>query len=88
MTEWTVTVTAPAQRSLHRVPAKVIPAIIEFMRGPVADNPYRVGGHLGDELAGCLSARVGVYRILYDIDEEEHRVELFRIGHRSTVYRP
>lgn len=30
--------------------------------------------------------RVGDYRAVYTIDDEEHRVEITRIRHRSEVY--
>ncbi|MBU0702017.1 type II toxin-antitoxin system RelE/ParE family toxin [bacterium] len=31
--------------------------------------------------------RVGVYRILYDIDDRTHTVTVYRIKHRRDVYR-
>jgi len=31
--------------------------------------------------------RVGVYRILYDIDDKTHTVTVYRIKHRYDVYR-
>ena len=31
--------------------------------------------------------RVGVYRILYDIDDEARTVTIYRVGHRREVYR-
>ncbi|MFH1897669.1 MAG: type II toxin-antitoxin system RelE/ParE family toxin [Candidatus Desantisbacteria bacterium] len=31
--------------------------------------------------------RVGVYRILYDIDDKTHTVTIYRIKHRRDVYR-
>ena len=32
-----------ARRALGRLPEKVATAAIEFVYGPLADNPYRVG---------------------------------------------
>lgn len=34
------------------------------------------------------SARRGVYRIVYEIDDAEHLVIVYRIEHRATAYRP
>ncbi|OIP40601.1 hypothetical protein AUJ95_04360 [Candidatus Desantisbacteria bacterium CG2_30_40_21] len=31
--------------------------------------------------------RVGVYRVLYDIDDKTHTVTVYRIKHRREVYR-
>ena len=39
-------------------------------------------------LAGMRSARRGVYRIIYEIEETERLVVVYRIEHRATAYRP
>lgn len=52
------------------------------------------GGRLHRELAGLRSARRGVYRIIYEIDDTERiddaerLVIVHRIEHRATAYRP
>jgi mRNA-degrading endonuclease RelE of RelBE toxin-antitoxin system len=58
------------------------------MLGALLDNPHRLGGMLQRELAGMRSARRGVYRIIYEIDQAERVVIVHRIEHRATVYRP
>ena len=80
-------VTAPAERQLARLPEGTAAAIVEFMLGPFAENPHRVGGRLQRELAGLHSARRGAYRVVYEIDEDQHAVIVLRIDHRSRVYR-
>lgn len=81
-------VTGPAERQLGRLPEGTAAAIVEFMVGALVADPYRVGGPLQRELAGVRSARRGVYRIVYEIAEQEHLVVVHRIEHRSTAYRP
>ena len=76
-----------ARRELSRVPPRIIPAIIEFAYGDLAAFPRRVGKPLERELAGSFSARRGSYRILYDIDDGNHRVLILRVAHRAHVYR-
>lgn len=80
-------VTAPAERQLGRLPEGTAAAIVEFMLGALVENPYRVGGRLQRELAGLHSARRGAYRVVYEIDEDQHAVIVLRIDHRSRVYR-
>ena len=80
-------VTRPAERQLSRLSEGVAAAIVEFMLGPLVENPYRIGGPLQRELAGLRSARRGAYRIIYQIHGDEHLVVVHRIDHRSTVYR-
>ena len=81
-------VTGPAERQLNRLPEGIAAAIVEFMLGALVDSPHRLGGPLQRELAGMRSARRGVYRIIYEIDEAERVVIVYRIEHRATVYRP
>lgn len=77
-----------AQRGLHRLPAKLATAVIEFITGPLAANPARLSKPLTKELADYRSARRGDYRVLIRIDEADHRVVVVRIDHRAQVYRP
>jgi mRNA-degrading endonuclease RelE of RelBE toxin-antitoxin system len=81
-------VTGPAEHQLNRLPEGTAAAIVEFMLGALVDNPHRLGGPLQRELAGMRSARRGVYRIIFEIDEAERGVIVHRIEHRATVYRP
>lgn len=78
---------ATARRDLHKMPPRIVPAIIEFVYGDLARNPQRVGKPLERELTGFHSARRGPYRIVYLINEEKIVVELLRIDHRADVYR-
>lgn len=81
-------VTGPVERQLNRLPEGTAEAIVEFMLGALPDSPHRLGGALQRELAGTPSARRGVYRIIYEIDESERVVIVHRIEHRATAYRP
>ena len=84
---WRIQVDSAARRGLHRLPAKVAAAVIEFITGPLAENPDRLSKPLRDELAGHRSARRGDYRILIRIDTGAHTVLVVRIDHRADVYR-
>ena len=82
-------VTAPAARAIHEtLPEAVAFAVIDFITGPLLENPLRVGAALRGELEGIWSARRGTYRILYRIDQENHEVIVLRVGHRRDIYRP
>ena len=85
---WTVGLSSSAIRDLDRIPPRVVPAILEFLYGPLAEQPRRVGKPLRNDLAGEWSARRGSYRVLYDVNEDEHLITVTRIGHRADVYRP
>jgi len=56
----------------------------EFVNGPLAAEPYRVGKALRYELEGYLSARRGQYRVVYRV--VDNTVQILRVDHRRTVY--
>jgi mRNA interferase RelE/StbE len=81
-------VTGPAERQLNRLPDGTAAAIVEFMLGALVENPHRLGGALQRELVVMRSARRGVYRLIYEIDDTERLVIVHRIEHRAMSYRP
>lgn len=82
---FTLRVTGPAARALAgRLPEKIATAAYEFMVTALLDNPHRVGKRLLlPPYAGTWSARRGSYRILYEIDEEQHFVTVTAVEHRG-----
>lgn len=75
---------ATAQRTLGRLPEKVATAVVEFVYGPLADNPHRAGKALRFQLEGLHSARRGDFRIVHRISE---KVTILAVEHRADVYR-
>ena len=86
MNEWEVGWTATGTNSLRHLPEKAGTAAIEFVYGPLAANPRRVGKAQRFELEGMHVARRGDYRVIYEIDDDAHRVIISVIEHRSQVY--
>jgi mRNA-degrading endonuclease RelE of RelBE toxin-antitoxin system len=82
-----VTVTATAARDLQRLPEMVASACVEFIFGPLLDNSHRLGKRLPGDLAGLRSARRGDYRVIYTVDDRDHRIGVVHIARRSDVYR-
>lgn len=77
-----------ARRQLtEAVPESVAVAAYEFIVGPLLVNPQRVGRRLRPPLDDRHSARRGTYRVIYRIDDEQHRVTVVGIMHRSDAYR-
>lgn len=88
MSGWSVQLTSAAARGMDRLPPRVIPAVIEFLYGPLTDEPRQVGRPLRGDFSGLLGARRGDYRILYEIREEPRIVVVHRVAHRADAYRP
>lgn len=79
----------PAARGLHNaLPPAVAAAVVEFIFGPLAANPHRVGHPLRNELEGHWSARRGEYRVIYTINDTTVTVTVVHLAHRRDVYRP
>ena len=78
---WTPT----AKRALRRLPEKVATAAIEFIYGPLSENPHRVGKALRFEFEGLHSARRGDFRVVYRVTDI---VTIVAIDHRADIYRP
>lgn len=83
-----VELTKAARRDLHRLPTRVAFAVVEYIEGPLVMNPHRVGKILRDDPTERRSARVGVHRIIYRIDDKIQVISVARIAHRTDIYRP
>ncbi|MDN5915792.1 MAG: type II toxin-antitoxin system RelE/ParE family toxin [Pseudonocardia sp.] len=84
--ELVISPTARRQLTEH-LPESVAFAAYEFIVGPLLDNPQRVGKRLRPPLDDRHSARRGTYRVLYRIDEKQHRVTVVGVVRRSDAYR-
>ena len=85
---WELAVAGPARRAIDRLPNKVAVAVLDFLLSPLLENPQRVGKPLRGELAGLYSARVGTYRVVYEIGDDDHVVRVVYTDHRADIYRP
>jgi len=70
------------------LPEKAASAIVEFLLGPLTDDPVRVGHPLRRELEGLWAARRGPYRVVDEVDEDTRQIRVLRVDHRADVYRP
>ncbi|TFV57002.1 type II toxin-antitoxin system RelE/ParE family toxin [Geodermatophilus sp. DF01-2] len=84
---YTVVLSAAAKGAIERdLPKPVAVAVVDFLYGPLAADPHRVGKPLRFELEGYWSARRGQYRVIYSIQDDEVLVRVVRIAHRADVY--
>jgi mRNA interferase RelE/StbE len=83
-----VELTGSARRALEKgLPGAVAVACWEFIRGPLAENPDRVGKALRGQLAGRYAARRGEFRVIYQIFDDRVVVRVINISHRRDAYR-
>ncbi len=83
-----VTIAPTAARQLReRLPEAVAWACFEFIAGPLAEDPHRVGAPLRKPFEGQWRARRGEYRVRYAIDDDARIVYVLDVDHRRNVYR-
>lgn len=77
-----------ARRALtDLLPETVAIAAWEFISGPLASAPRRVGVPLKAPFEGHWSARRGEYRVRYEIHEATDTLRILDIDHRRDAYR-
>ena len=82
---YTDTILRRAQRELANTPATALPHIRDAIRA-LGDDPRPSGCRKLTGREGWR-IRIGVYRVIYEIDDREHSVTVLHIGHRRDVYR-
>ncbi|HET7397346.1 MAG TPA: type II toxin-antitoxin system RelE/ParE family toxin [Intrasporangium sp.] len=83
-----LTISPTARRQLaEHLPDTVAFAAYDFIIGPLLDNPHRVGKRLRPPMEDRHSARRGTYRVVYGIDDDQKRVTVTAVVHRSDAYR-
>lgn len=85
---YTVLLERRAEREFRKLPSDVMARLDVVFRG-LADNPRPSGAvKLSGQMGPGWRVRVGEYRVLYRVDDDQHRVEIYRIKHRREAYRP
>jgi mRNA interferase RelE/StbE len=82
-----IVIPGPVSRAIREeLPEAVAWAVIDFVNGPLLENPHRVGTELRGHLSGIHSAHLATFRIQYVISEEDRTVTLRRVKARSDIY--
>jgi mRNA interferase RelE/StbE len=76
-----------ARQLTERLPEAAASACLEFLYGPLAADPHRVGAPLRKPFEGQWRARRGEYRVRYTVDDENDTVTVMDISHRRDAYR-
>ncbi len=78
-------ISTKASSELKRIPKNHQKAIISAL-SEIIENPI-LGKPLTRELIGRFSFRVGIYRIIYKVDQKDRKIIVLRAGHRTKVYK-
>jgi len=83
--KYRVSILRRAQKELANLPSEAFERVRDPLRS-LADDPRPLGCKKLQGREGWR-IRVGNYRVLYKIDDDQHTVEVVHIGHRRDVYR-
>lgn len=84
-----VTLSRQARRALtEELPEAVAVACADFIAGPLAENPQRVGKQLRAPIQNLHSAHRGEFGVIYEIFESRVHAHVLSIKHRRDAYRP
>lgn len=80
-----IKLTARAKKELKNISKMHQQALGSVFEG-LKDDPWW-GKALTRELTGRFSLKIGVYRIIYKINEKEKTITVLSAGHRAAVYK-
>ena len=87
---WKIELDPGAERELSKLDPPIARRILGFLRDRLAtlDDPRSIGEALkGSKLGAFWKYRVGDYRIIASIEDNEVRILVVRIGNRREVYK-
>jgi mRNA interferase RelE/StbE len=84
MPKYTAVLTKKAQKQLDKLSDNIAEPILEAIAG-LEENP-RPQGYIKLKGRDGYRIRVGDYRVIYDIYENELIVDIITLGHRKNIY--
>jgi len=86
---WLIRIEKNATKALSKLSRSDQTRILNFLETNVASrsNPREIGAPLTGPLAGLWKYRVGDYRVIARIEDEQVSILVLRIGNRREVYR-
>ena len=85
---WKVRFEKRAKKELSSLDRQAQADIWQYLKDRIAteEDPRRFGQPLRHDLAGLWKYRIGNYRVIADIQDQELVVLVVRVGHRKNVY--
>ena len=85
MGSYVIEVTPSARRDLGRLPTAVVDRVV-FRIGTLAEDPRPSGCRKLHNQANLWRIRVGDYRVIYAIYDNEERVDIIHVRRRDKAY--
>jgi len=85
---WTVEVSDFAEKQLRKLDRPIQRRLIDWLEDRIdgCKNPRHFGEPLRGEMAGLWRFRVGDYRVICEIQDQQLVVLALAVGHRREIY--
>ena len=85
---WTVEVSDFAEKQLRKLDKPIQRRLIDWLEDRIdgCKNPRHFGESLRGEMAGLWRYRVGDYRVICEIQDQQLVVLALAVGHRREIY--
>lgn len=87
MTEYLIVFMPQASDDLRRLDKPVAQRILYKLKWLSQNFNDLTPEKLTGELRGLYRLRVGSYRVVYAVEQEEHQIVIHLIGHRRDIYK-
>lgn len=86
---WRIELTDEAVKQLKKMGHTDAKRIRDYLRSRIQplEDPRQLGKPLTGQFSELWRYRVGDYRIIASIEDEEVRILVIRLGHRRDIYR-
>jgi mRNA interferase RelE/StbE len=84
--KWNVVYTASAKKEIDTLDGSAKKIIKKAIEDKLMTEPLKFGLPLRRSLKNFFKLRVGDFRIIYEIENEEVTVLVIKVGHRREVY--
>lgn len=84
---WTIEFKSKANKSLQQLDKSIQIRIVDFLDNlALQNNPRLQGKALTGQYAGLWRYRVGDYRIICNIKDNQLTILVLQLGHRKNIY--
>jgi mRNA interferase RelE/StbE len=86
---WRIEIDAAAQRELAKLDKSIARRVLKFLYQRVGqlDDPRKIGERLQGTLSEFWKYRVGDYRLICSLDNQQLVVLVLRVGHHREIYK-
>lgn len=85
---WQVRITKTAEKQIKSLDRIIQNRVVKFLRETESEkSPRKIGKELKGNKAKLWRYRIGSYRLICSIHDEEKKISVLEVAHRKEIYR-